>query len=469
MLDTKQKICRPTPQAKSYPPGPQARTANAAALECELAWLATVIETSIQLYFCQECKYQDVRDIVPPDLSTCASPYAQLVYEDGLSFEERVVLMLALAPHVRPQVLDLFLTKNTNFDRGFTEFGGILAGNHGGFWPTLETAAFVLAGTDLQPRFAQQALFDPDHVFRNRKILELDDASTTQSLFSAPLQLGKEYLTAFTTGANYKPNFSTSFPAKRLTTLQDWDDLVLADRILDEVAEIKAWIEHRHTLLHTWQLNKKIKPGFRSLFYGPPGTGKTFTASLLGKTTGLDVYRVDPSLVVSKWAGETEKNLASVFDQAETNDWILFFDEADALFGKRTQTASAHDRYANQEVSYLLQRVEDFPGVVILATNLKGNIDETFARRFQSMIYFPTPGPEERLRLWRNTFPKQSRLEASVDLEHLADEFEMTGGAIMNVLRYASLMALRCGSDVVRLQDMRNGIRRELRKDGKVV
>jgi SpoVK/Ycf46/Vps4 family AAA+-type ATPase len=238
---------------------------------------------------------------------------------------------------------------------------------------------------------------------------------------------------------------------------------------MDEVEEIRAWIEHRHTLLRDWGLERKIKPGFRSLFYGPPGTGKTLTASLLGKSTGLDVYRVDLSLVVSKYIGETEKNLASVFDQAERNDWILFFDEADALFGKRTQTSSAHDRYANQEVAYLLQRVEDFAGVVILASNLKGNIDEAFARRFQSMIHFPLPGPEERLRLWRSAFPNPSRLEPTVNLARIAEEYEISGGAIVNVLRSSSLATLRRGNGLIRTEDIYHGIRREFRKDGKVV
>src|SRR6185369_1537927 len=206
---------------------------------------------------------------------------------------------------------------------------------------------------------------------------------------------------------------------------------------------------------------RHIKLGFRSLFYGPPGTGKTLTAALLGKTTGLDVYRVDLSLVVSKYVGETEKNLAAVFDQAERNDWILFFDEADALFGKRTQTSSAHDRYANQEVAYLLQKVEDFPGVVILASNLKGNIDEAFARRFQSMVHFPLPGPEERVRLWRGAFPNPSRLEPAVDLARIAEEHEISGGAIVNVLRSSSLATLRRGNDFIRAEDIYHGIRRE--------
>jgi hypothetical protein len=442
---------------------------NAAALNQELAWLSQLIDAGIRLHFGQVCACKDTRDITPPDLARSTSAYAQLVGDSAMSFEQRAVLILALAPHLRPQVLDPFLVKNPNFERGFTEFGGALGGNHGGFWPTVETAAFVLCGEDLERRFALQSLLEPGSLLRSSNLLHLDDAQVAHSLYSASLQVGKETLNRLTAGGGYRPSFSNAFPAKRITTALEWDDLVLSGPTLHEVEEIRAWIEHRHTLLHEWQLEKKIKPGFRSLFYGPPGTGKTLTASLLGKSTGLDVYRIDLSLVVSKWVGETEKNLSAVFDQAEASDWILFFDEADALFGKRTQTTSANDRYANQEVAYLLQRIEDFPGIVILASNLKSNIDEAFARRFQSMIYFPVPEPAERLRLWRGAFSDAARLEPAVDLQQVADEFEVTGGAIVNVLRYASLTALRRHADTVRLNDITHGIRREFRKDGKVI
>src|SRR5690606_1665724 len=149
-----------------------------------------------------------------------------------------------------------------------------------------------------------------------------------------------------------------------------------------------------------WGMEKRLNPGFRVLFHGPPGTGKTLTASLLGKYTGKEVYKIDLSMVVSKFIGETEKNLANLFDKAENKDWILFFDEADALFGKRTNVRDAHDKYANQEVSFLLQRTETYAGLVILATNFKNNIDDAFARRFQSHIYFPSPAFGERLKIW---------------------------------------------------------------------
>ncbi len=442
---------------------------NAATLERELAWLAEVLNTRFVLYFGNASAYRDVFEIPPPDVAGDPSPYAQTIRHYEMGFAERLVLILTLTPHIRPQLLDTFFLKNASHDRGFTEFGGIRGRQHSGFLPTGETAAFVLAGNDLERKFALMGLFDPDHFFRRHGFLRLEVDQPYEPLFSGALIISREYLTRLTTGADYKPDYSITFPAKRITTSLDWDDLVLDDYILHDVAEIKAWIDHGHTLLHDWELHKQLKPGFRSLFHGPPGTGKTLTASLLGKSTGLDVYRVDLSLVISKYIGETEKNLAGVFDQAENKNWILFFDEADALFGKRTQTRDAHDRYANQEIAYLLQRVEDFPGVVILASNLKANIDEAFARRFQSMIYFPIPGPEQRLRLWQNAFSRHSELEAAIDLEHIAEEYELTGGAIINVLRYASLMALRRSTNLILLQDLIQGIRKEFRKDGKVV
>jgi len=174
-------------------------------------------------------------------------------------------------------------------------------------------------------------------------------------------------------------------------------------------------------------MKSRIKPGFRVLFSGPPGTGKTLTASLLGKYTKCDVFRIDLSLVVSKYIGETEKNLSKLFDRAENEDWILFFDEADALFGKRTGVRDAHDKYANQEVSYLLQRIESHSGLVILATNMKNNIDSAFTRRFNSIIEFEILSTPERLILWGNNIPKNIKLDKDVNLEELSRKFEVNG------------------------------------------
>ena len=442
---------------------------NAAALTQEMAWLAEVIGTRMRLFQTQDCPFRSVFEVPAPDLSGDPSLYAKLVKHYSMTLAERIVLALALAPHLQPHLLDVFFTRNADYDRGFTEFGGIKGLNHGGFLPTGETAAFLLAANSLQQRFAMLDLFMPDHFFRKFNILTLGHPQADEPFLSGMIRLSEEYLSFFTRGVAHRPDFSAHFPAKRIHTDMDWSDLVLETETLQGVEEIRDWLEYGDVLLHDWGMAKKIKPGFRVLFHGPPGTGKTFTATLLGKSSGRDVYRVDLSMVVSKYIGETEKNLSKVFDQAEHKHWILFFDEADALFGKRTQTASANDRYANQEVSFLLQRMEDFPGVVILATNLRANLDEAFSRRFQSMVYCPVPGPGQRLLLWRQSFPDRISFGDGCDLSGLADKYEMTGGAIINVSRYVSLLAIKRQTTVITQKDLLAGIRREFGKEGRTV
>ena len=447
----------------------QLSQANAGCLEREIDWFGRVLETRIQGYFQQPEACLEIEEIIPPDLSNDPSEYARVVQEHAMGFAERIVFILALIPHVRPQALDTLFIRNKNLDRGFTEFGGWKGNRHLGFLPTCETAAFILAGNDLAKRFALLRLFDEEHAFARAGILRVDRQSPDEPIFSGALLLSAEYLLRCTTGHRHKPDYSINFPAKRITTQLAWDDLVLAPQVLAEIENIRTWIRHAETIMQGWGLGRSLKPGYRSLFYGPPGTGKTLTATLIGAEFGIDVYRIDLSMLVSKYVGETEKNLANVFDQAQNKQWILFFDEADALFGKRTQTASANDRYANQEVSYLLQRVEDFPGVVILATNLKGNVDEAFARRFQSLVYFPLPDAEQRHRLWKNTLNGRVRLDRGVDLQGLAETYELSGGAITNVVRYGAINALQMKRETICHEDLVNGVAKELRKEGRTI
>lgn len=446
-----------------------AGVANAAALERELAWFDEVLQARISLHFEQPCAYASVEQIAAPDLSADESDYAQLVRECKLGFRERLLLVLTLVPHLRPQALDMLFLRNRNLDRGFTEFGGWKGKTHGGFLPTCETAAFLLAGNDLSRRFSVLALFESTHELLRRGILRVEHDAPGEPQLSGAISISPEYLGRLTTGVHHKPDYDVSFPAKLVTTRLGWDDLVLGRPVLDELAGIRTWAIHGETLLDEWRLDKAVKPGYRSLFYGPPGTGKTLTATLIGQSARADVYRIDLSMVVSKYIGETEKNLANVFDQAQHRRWILFFDEADALFGKRTATSSSNDRYANQEVAYLLQRVEDFPGIVILATNLKANIDDAFARRFQSLVYFPMPDAAQRLRLWQGMLQQTGRLAPGTDLALLARQYELSGGAIANVVRYGAISALQCERDAITADDLRRGIAKELRKEGKTV
>ena len=442
---------------------------NAMALERETEWFGSVLEAGIKIYFEQDRDYDDVREIQPPDLSQDKSEYGRIVNQHAMGFDERLVFVLAMIPHIRPQLLDLLFIRNKNLDRGYAEFGGWQGKYHGGFLPTGETAAFILAGQDLARRFEVIRLFESDHFFSSCGILRIERQSDDEPFLSGALILSPDTLSRCTSGIKHKPDYSITFPAKLITTRLEWDDLVLAPQVLAEIDVIKTWMQHSNTIMKEWGLEKSIKPGYRSLFYGPPGTGKTLTATLIGAELGVDVYRIDLSMVVSKYIGETEKNLANVFNQAQHKNWILFFDEADALFGKRTQTTNSNDRHANQEISYLLQRVEDYPGIVILATNLKANIDEAFARRFQSLVYFPLPDVSLRQRLWENTLNGKAVLDADVDLAYLANEYELSGGAITNVVRYGAISALQMKRASINRDDLVEGVAKELRKEGKTI
>nr|WP_320014333.1 ATP-binding protein [uncultured Desulfobacter sp.] len=442
---------------------------NALALEHEIEWFNRVLDLRIRLYFEQERDHESIEEIPAPVFERKDSPYAEIIDKYRMSDQERLVLVLALIPHIRPQLLDTFFINNQNFDRPFSEFGGWKGNTHGGFLPTGETVAFLLAGSDLSKRFEVIRMFEDDHFFAKESILKLENQGSNEPLFSGQLVISTDFLNIFTTGIAHKPDYNISFPAKLISTKLTWDDLVLAVDVVEEIENINGWIRYGKTIMETWGFDTVIKPGYRSLFYGPSGTGKTLTATLIGKRSALDVYRIDLSMVVSKYIGETEKNLANVFDQAEKKEWILFFDEADALFGKRTQTSNSNDRHANQEISYLLQRVEDYPGVVILATNLKANIDDAFARRFQSVVYFPMPDQEMRYRLWQNTLKDRFDPSHPSVLEEVAAKYELSGGAIINVVRYCAIRVLQENRQTISKEDLVTGIVKELRKEGRTL
>lgn len=249
----------------------------------------------------------------------------------------------------------------------------------------------------------------------------------------------------------------------------EWGDLVLGEATEKNLSELLAWPDHGQKLIEDLNMKRTIQPGYRALFYGPSGTGKTITAALIGKKTGLPVYRVDISQMVSKYIGETEKNLEKIFNTAEEHNWILFFDEADALFGKRTSIGTSNDKYANQETAYLLQRIETCTNIVILATNLKKNLDEAFTRRFQSIIHFPVPDSKERLRLWQGVFTEDVVLDDEINLEEIAEKFDIAGGSIVNVARYSTLMALSRNTAFISRDFLMEGIKREHAKLGRTI
>ncbi len=393
------------------------------------------------------------------------SPLAQLIKERSPRFDEYTVLLLALAPHVRPTLLDREIRTALARDGDFPEIGGVRDSDSRTFLPTGETAAFLLAGQDLEARFEVQRLFSPDHWFAREGLLRLEPAKEGAPVLSGRLAMARDWVERFTLGAVQAPAFGMDFPARRISTQLEWEDLVLTGLVREQIVELENWVRFGGRLAEEWEMGKRLRPGYRALFHGPSGTGKTLTATLLGKATGRDVYRVDLSTIVSKYIGETEKNLAALFDRAEHRDWILFFDEADALFGKRTGVKDAHDRYANQEVSFLLQRVEDFEGLVILASNFRSNIDDAFLRRFSAIIRFPMPTQEERRAIWIRTLPD---CDDRRDLAAALAPFDLSGGNIVNIVRYAAIAAMADGRTAIAIDDALKGIRREVEKEGKV-
>ncbi|MEM1000424.1 MAG: ATP-binding protein [Bacteroidota bacterium] len=439
---------------------------NIADLQAELDWLRKIVDTRLRLYFRAESPYTDIAQILPPNLRDSDGAYARCVRKHELGFAERLVLITALAPHLRPEVLDGFFARNKTYDRVFSEFGGVRGSVHAGFLPTGETAMFLLAGSDLSRRLLMEYLFDLDFVFRKERLLWLEAAAPHEPQWSGRLVVAPEFVAQFTTGRMPEPDYSPDFPARRVRTQLEWQDVILPPHTRVQVQEIQDWIRFGPALMNGMGLGKRLSPGFKALFYGPPGTGKTLTASLIGKTTDHPVYKVDLSMLVSKYIGETEKNLGKVFDLAESRRWILFFDEADSLFGKRTEVSSSNDRYANQETAYLLQRIETFDGVVILASNLKDNIDAAFSRRFQAVIPFPMPEKVQRHQLWQASFSPETPLEEQIDLEEVADKYLLSGGAMMNVVRYCTVKAVKRGDAVIRKPDLDRAIRKELEKEG---
>lgn len=264
-------------------------------------------------------------------------------------------------------------------------------------------------------------------------------------------------------------NRKLSEMAQKIEPLYTWSDIVLPIDTMDQLKEIRNCVKYRHLVYGDWGFAKKISlgKGLNALFSGPSGTGKTMAAEVIAGEVGLELYKIDLSCVVSKYIGETEKNLAGIFKEAETANAILFFDEADALFGKRSEVKDSHDRYANIEIGYLLQRMEEYQGVTILATNMKKNMDEAFVRRMHFAVDFPFPDEDSRLRIWKNIFPAQTPVEKDIDFDFFSKNFNIPGGNIKNIALAAAFYAADDGLSV-KTEHLILACKREFQKMGKL-
>lgn len=257
--------------------------------------------------------------------------------------------------------------------------------------------------------------------------------------------------------------------ARKIDPIFRWTDIVLPQDCLGQLREVCDHVRHRQRVFSDWGFDGKVSlgKGLSILFVGASGTGKTMAAEIIARELALDLYKIDLSCVVSKYIGETEKNLSRVFAEAEQSNAVLFFDEADAVFGKRSEVKDSHDRYANIEINYLLQRMEEYEGIVILASNFQKNIDEAFTRRLRFIIEFPFPEKDYRDQIWRKVFPAETPLAPDIDFDFLAHKLKLSGGSIRNIALSAAFLAA-ANSGHVGMEHIVCAAKREFQKMGRL-
>jgi hypothetical protein len=380
-------------------------------------------------------------------------PLGGIVADCGLSAAEALVLVAAIAPEADPRYAALY---------------GLLGSRFGGSAALTGEVACTLAGGSLAARMRAADLLSPAARLRALKLVRLeasDDGALAGRLRPDP------DLVAWVLGrAREVPTGSHEFPAVPLRTVHRFSDVIVPGRVREELRDLLARIRHRRHVTLEWGFaaHHDNVSGIVALFHGPSGTGKTLAAAVVAREVGLPAYVVDLSSLVSKYIGETEKNLARIFDVAEREDCILAFDEADAVFSRRGEIHEARDVYPNQLVAFLLQRIEAHSGVVILTTNFLANIDEAFQRRIDVVISFPEPTLSERLALWRSVVPPELPLDATIDLAGLAERFELTGAQIRDATLEAAYLAADDGR-VVTSTHLEAGIRRQYAKTGRML
>lgn len=384
--------------------------------------------------------------------------------------DEQIGITLCLMPIVQPDLLENIIKEEFGNEGDFPLFGGIRGTQHRGILPTGETWMYFCCENHTAQRihFIQSI---PAYLSNPNSFLSIEPSLAGEPFLSGRLVFSNLFRKQFQNQKLvYEQRFSSLMLGNFLETKLDFSDLVLTENIVKSTEEIKHWQAYNdNEKKRETEFSKRIKPGLKILFYGKPGTGKSQTAAILGNELKCQVYRIDLSQVVSKYIGETEKNLSKVFDVAEYKKWILFFDEGDALFGKRTSVNSSNDRYANQEVAYLLQRIEDFAGIVILSTNLKDNIDPAFLRRFHIISEFALPDKQQREQIWIKLISeiKKCKIQLSkTDYSEIANT-ELSGGAITNVVNY-SLLKASFYKKPITIDIVKEGIVRELRKENRL-
>ena len=433
---------------------------NIQAINQSKQWLNKVISDRVESYTKEKgLSISNIQDLSKTPEFLGESNWAKLKQEHALSNIDMCLLSIVFFSQFEPRLLlPLWKNEKTNF----------IAGAHKKekqtqSAPTLRTVIFILCGED----YLQKAIFlcelNKSALFREGIVNRNEEDGV--EIEEQRLSINEAYYLYLLNDKKPKLEVSAEFPAILLGTDKTMEDLVLKESVREQLELLMDYVRFKNELYDNSSFSDKVKEGYVAMLYGPPGTGKTMSVSAMGKTLGVDVFCVDLSRVVSKYIGETEKNLEKIFTRLEGKDCILFFDEADSLFGKRTEVKDAKDRYANQEVAYLLQKIERFPGLVILASNYNQNLDKAFRRRILSSVFMAPPAVPERIILWERAIPSNFTYEGEKVVEQLANEFPLTGANIANVMKLACLSAKKDATELLSKKRITKYIKLELEKE----
>lgn len=430
----------------------------------ELTWLEDCMRQRIQQFKDKKTivNFEEKRPALPKQ-----SPYGDFIREHDLGTLERLALALSYGYTFRVRILNQVLDEMDNIiTKQLILEAGIYQGvRFKSFIPTVNTLFFLLADEHYDSKIPVREILSSEHVFYAKNIFRFAAPPEDEPHLGDALFITDDWKDYLLDGRHTAPKFSSSFPARRITTKLNWEDLILREKTREGIQDIIDWMNLQHTLKEEYTGRHK-SVGYRALFFGPPGTGKTISAALIGKLTDTPVYRVDISMIVDKYIGETETHLSNLLDKAESKGWILFFDEGDALFGKRVDNVqSSSDSHGNQVVSYLLQRIETYDGILLVATNHKINMDSAYMRRFDGQVQFQLQEAEERFLLWHKMLPHSCSYADDVDIVAIAANGVYSAAVIGNIVYYATIQAAKVQSKIITKAMLYKAINREDTKD----
>lgn len=433
-------------------------------IQLETEWFTQLVSSRMHD---EETPFEALATIPTPE----ASNYAKFILEHKLTLADRVLLFTALISSKTQKLLTNLLTEPLASNPGeqFDHFKVVFDKENGICKPTVSTVAYIMAGED-HLKYAEYLFhFEQNSTLIKERIVSL--ISPTDEYESFPshiIRLDPAYESHFCRGSKFRLDQVKDFHARLAETTKGIKDLILNDKTQLALMGLIDYMRVSKVAFENDSFSSRHNKGFVAMFHGFPGTGKTYSAAVIANEIGLPMYIVDTAGLVSKYVGETSKNLKNIFDRLKGKNCILYFDEADAIFGKRTVVKDSKDRYGNQEVSYLLQAIEKFDGIVILSSNFPDNVDMAFRRRINLMVNFEPPEEDKRLKLWQYYYPDEGyTLEPENLLEKLASRYSLTGANIANLMKSACIEAVANGNHILTEELMDRHLSSEYYKDGR--